>query len=90
LISSHQLLKQDLMSKVYDPQFSKLIRKLVNTQRPEIFRKLLERLNPVEISNILLQLKVKHQLSVLEMLARETASEVLTNLQDSSTVLESS
>ena len=77
------------MSKIHDPQFSKLVKKLVNTQRPQVLRSLLDSLNPVEISNILLQLKLKHQLAVLEMLDRETASEVLTNLQDSSTVLES-
>ena len=77
------------MAKAYDPQFSKLVKKLINTQRPQVLKSLLETLNPVEISNILLQLKLRHQLAVLEMLDRETASEVLTNLQDSSSVLES-
>ena len=77
------------MAKAHDPQFSKLVKKLINTQRPQVLKSLLETLNPVEISNILLQLKLGHQLAVLEMLDRETASEVLTNLQDSSSVLES-
>ena len=77
------------MAKAHDPQFSKLVKKLINTQRPQVLKSLLETLNPVEISNILLQLKLRHQLVVLEMLDRETASEVLTNLQDSSSVLES-
>ena len=77
------------MAKAHDPQFSKLVKKLINTQRPQVLKSLLETLNPVEISNILLQLKLRHQLAVLEMLDRETASEVLTNLQDSSSVLES-
>ena len=77
------------MAKAHDPQFSKLVKKFINTQRPQVLKSLLETLNPVEISNILLQLKLRHQLAVLEMLDRETASEVLTNLQDSSSVLES-
>ena len=77
------------MSKAYDTQFHKLVRRLINSQRPQVLKKLLETLNPVEIANILLQLKLKHQLVALEMLDRETASEVLTNLRDSSTILES-
>ena len=77
------------MAKAHDPQFSKLVKKLINTQRPQVLKSLLETLNPVEISNILLQLKLRHQLAVLEMLDRETASAVLPNLQDSSSVLES-
>ena len=77
------------MAKAHDPQFSKLVKKLINTQRAQVLKSLLETLNPVEISNILLQLKLRHQLAVLEMLDREAASEVLTNLQDSSSVLES-
>ena len=77
------------MSKAYDTQFHKLVKRLINSQRPQVLKKLLETLNPVEIANILLQLKLKHQLVALEMLDRETASEVLTNLRDSSTILES-
>lgn len=46
-------------------------------------------MNPVEISNVLFQIKLKHQLVLLEMLDCETASEVLTDLLDSSTILES-
>ena len=89
MLLGRQLLKQGPMAKAHDPQFSKLVKKLINTQRPQVLKSLLETLNPVEISNILLQLKLRHQLAVLEMLDRETASEVLTNLQDSSSVLES-
>ena len=90
MLLGRQLLKQGPMAKAHDPQFSKLVKKLINTQRPQVLKSLLETLNPVEISNILIQLKLRHQLAVLEMLDRETASEVLTNLQDSSSVLESS
>ena len=62
------------MSKAYDTQFHKLVKRLINSQRPQVLKKLLETLNPVEIANILLQLKLKHQLVALEMLDRETAS----------------
>ncbi len=77
------------MSTTRDPQFYKLVKKLINTQRPKVLQSLLDTLNPVETANVLLQLKLKHQLSVLEMLNKEKASEVLTNLQDSTTILES-
>ena len=50
---------------------------------PESF----EPLKPVEIANILLQLKLENQLTVLENLERETSSEVLNNLQGSPSIL---
>ena len=44
-------------------------------------------ISEVEIANILLQLKLQHQLVVLENLEREISSEVLNNLQDSPSIL---
>ncbi len=75
------------MSKTRDPQYHKLIKKLINSDRPEVLKTLLDTLDPVEIANILLQLKLQHQLLVLELLDRETSSEVLNNLQDSPSIL---
>ena len=52
-----------------------------------MLKSILEPLKPVEIANILLQLKLKQQLVLLENLDRETSSEVLNNLQDSPSIL---
>jgi magnesium transporter len=52
-----------------------------------LLKSVFEPLKPVEIANILLQLKLKHQLVVLENLEREISSEVLNNLQDSPSIL---
>jgi magnesium transporter len=68
--------------------YHKLIKKLANDQKPEALRGLLKDLNPVEIAGSLLQLKLKHQLSVIELMDRERASEVISHLQDHAPILE--
>ncbi len=66
----------------------KLIKKLINSQKIEAVRGLLKELSPVEIANSLLQLKLKHQLILLENLPKELASETLAHLQHYSPILE--
>jgi len=75
------------MNKSRDTQIHKLVNKLINTERTQLLKSILEPLKPVEIANILLQLKLKQQLVLLENLDRETSSEVLNNLQDSPSIL---
>jgi magnesium transporter len=75
------------MNKSRDTQYHKLVKKLISTERTELLKSVFEPLKPVEIANILLQLKLKHQLVVLENLEREISSEVLNNLQDSPSIL---
>jgi len=75
------------MTKSRDTQIHKLVNKLINTERTQLLKSILEPLKPVEIANILLQLKLKKQLVLLENLDRETSSEVLNNLQDSPSIL---
>ena len=75
------------MTKSRDTQIHKLVNKLINTERTQLLKSILEPLKPVEIANILLQLKLKQQLVLLEKLDRETSSEVLNNLQDSPSIL---
>ena len=75
------------MTKSRDTQIHKLVNKLINTERTQLLKSILEPLKPVEIANILLQLKMKQQLVLLENLDRETSSEVLNNLQDSPSIL---
>ena len=75
------------MTKSRDTQIHKLVNKLINTERTLLLKSILEPLKPVEIANILLQLKLKQQLVLLENLDRETSSEVLNNLQDSPSIL---
>ena len=75
------------MTKSRDTQIHKLVNKLINTERTQLLKSILEPLKPVEIANILLQLKLKQQLVLLENLDRETSSEVLNNLQDSPSIL---
>ena len=75
------------MTKSRDTQIHKLVNKLINTERTLLLKSILEPLKPVEIVNILLQLKLKQQLVLLENLDRETSSEVLNNLQDSPSIL---
>jgi len=76
------------MAKTRDPQYHKLVKKLVNTERSQVLKSLLETLSPTEIAGVLLQLKLKHQLAVLDLLEQEHVPQVLKELQDSSTVLE--
>ena len=75
------------MTKSRETQIHKLVNKLINTERTQLLKSILEPLKPVEIANILLQLKLKQQLVLLENLDRETSSEVLNNLQDSPSIL---
>ena len=75
------------MTKSRNTQIQKLLNKLINTERTQLLNSILEPLKPVEIANILLQLKLKQQLVLLENLDRETSSEVLNNLQDSPSIL---
>jgi len=75
------------MTKSRDTQIHKLVNKLINTERTQLLKSILEPLKPVEVANILLQLKLKQQLVLLENLDRETSSEVLNNLQDSPSIL---
>ncbi len=75
------------MAKMHDPRYDKVVKRLITTGRPQVLKSLLDTLNGVEIAQILLQLKLKHQLVVFELLAPEKASDVLSNLHDSSTVL---
>ena len=75
------------MTKNRYTQIHKLVNKLINTERTQLLKSILEPLKPVEIANILLQLKLKKQLVLLENLDRETSSEVLNNLQDSPSIL---
>ena len=75
------------MNKSRDTQYHKLVKKLISTERTELLNSVFEPLKPVEIANVLLQLKLQHQLVVLENLEREISSEVLNNLQDSPSIL---
>ncbi|MBC8259768.1 MAG: magnesium transporter [SAR324 cluster bacterium] len=75
------------MTKSRDTQFHKLVSKLISTERTQLLKSVLEPLKPVEIANIVLQLKLQQQLLVLENLDRETSSEVLNNLQGSPSIL---
>ena len=69
------------MTKTRDTHFHKLVKKLINTERTQLLKSVLEPMNPVEIANILLQLNLQHQLIVLENLDREKSSDVLNSLQ---------
>jgi len=75
------------MNKSRDTHYHKLVKKLISTERTELLKSVFEPLKPVEIANILLQLKLQHQLVVLENLEREISSEVLNNLQGSPSIL---
>lgn len=75
------------MNKSRNTQYHKLVRKLISTERTELLKSVFDPLKPVDIANILLQLKLQDQLIVLENLEREISSEVLNNLQDSPSIL---
>jgi Mg/Co/Ni transporter MgtE len=75
------------MTKSRDTQIHKLVTKLINSERIQLLQSILEPLKSFEIAQVLLQLKLKHQLVVLENLNRETSSEVINNLQDSPSIL---
>lgn len=65
----------------------KLIKKLINAEKLEGLRGLLRELDSVEIANSLMQLKLKHQLVVLNTINKEIASDVLNHLRQHSPVL---
>ena len=71
-----------------NPDYSKIIKRLVSEDNTEALKGLLEDLNDVEIANNILPLKSKYQLSIIELLDREKAAEVINNLQQHSPVLE--
>ena len=68
--------------------YHKLIKKLANSQKNEALKGLLADLDPVEIANSFLQLKLKHQLTVISLLDRETLSEVMSHMQEYEPLLE--
>ncbi|MBQ31022.1 MAG: magnesium transporter [Deltaproteobacteria bacterium] len=76
------------MAKTRDPQYHRLVKKLINTERSQVLKSLLNSLSPNEVSGILLHLNLKHQLAILDLLEQEQVPLVLKELQDSSTVLE--
>lgn len=65
----------------------KLIKKLIHSEKTETLKGLLKDLDIVEIANSFLQLKLKHQLAVLEALPKDKASDVLSELQQYSPIL---
>jgi len=71
-----------------NPDYTKIIKRLVSENNTEALKGFLEDLNDVEITNNILPLKSKFQLTVIELLDREKAAEVLNNLQQHSPVLE--
>ena len=70
------------------PNYHKLIKKLANSQKTEALRGLLMDLDPVEIANSFLQLKLKHQLTIIGLLDREKLSEVMSHMQEYEPLLE--
>ena len=71
-----------------NPDFTKIIKRLLSEDNTEALKGLLENMNDVEIANNILPLKSRHQLTVIELLDREKAAEVLNNLQQHVPVLE--
>ncbi len=76
------------MTKTRDPQYHRLVKKLINTERTQVLKSLLDTLSPNEVTSILLHLNLKQQLAILDLLDQEQVPLVLKELQDSSTVLE--
>ncbi|MGK5095073.1 magnesium transporter [Deltaproteobacteria bacterium TL4] len=72
----------------YRDTYHKLIRKLVNSQKLEALRILLKDMGTVDIAFSLLQLKLKHQMIVFELLETARASKVLNYLHQHSPVVE--
>lgn len=68
--------------------YTKLIKKLANNQKTEALRGLLKDLDPVEIANSFLQLKLKHQLTIIGLLDGTKLSEVMSNMQEYEPLLE--
>ena len=61
----------------HDTKYHKFIKKLVNANKKEALRGLLSELDEVEIADAMIQVKLKHQIAVLDVLDAERASEVL-------------
>jgi magnesium transporter len=76
------------MSQSKNADYHKLIKKLANEQKIEALKGLLIDLNPVEIANCFLALKLKHRLTVIGLLDNKKASEVINNLQEHEPILE--
>ncbi len=71
------------MNHKHDPKYHKFIKKLIVSEKMEALGGLLNNLDAVEIANALIQLKLKHQTQVLEVLDNEKASEVVSYLHNS-------
>ena len=56
------------MTKTRDPQYHRLVKKLINTERTQALKSLLDTLSPNEVTSILLHLNLKQQLAILELL----------------------
>jgi magnesium transporter len=68
--------------------YHKLIKKLAKDQKNEALRGLLLDLDPVEIANSLLQLNLKHQMTVIGLLEKDMLSEVMSHMQEYEPLLE--
>ena len=68
--------------------FHKTIKKLANNQKIEALKSLLKELDPVEIANSFIHLKLKHRLTVIGLLDVKKASDVISELQEFEPILE--
>ncbi|NNF34227.1 MAG: hypothetical protein HKN68_08965, partial [Saprospiraceae bacterium] len=68
--------------------FHKIIKKLANNQKIEALKSLLKELDPVEIANSFIHLKLKHRLTVIGLLDVKKASDVISELQEFEPILE--
>ena len=68
--------------------YHKLIKKLAKENKIAALKGLLIDLDPVEIANSFLQLKLKHQLTIISLLDPETLSQVMSHLQEYEPLLE--
>jgi magnesium transporter len=78
----------DLTNNGQANNYTKLIKKLAKNQKTEALRGLLKDLDPVEIANSFLQLKLKHQLTIIGLLDGAKLSEVMSNMQEYEPLLE--
>ncbi len=69
-------------------QYHKFIKNLIQNEKYEVLRTLLNDLSAYEVANAMLQLKAKYQVKVLEILDEEKASEVLAEMSQSPVVME--
>ena len=68
--------------------YHKLIKKLARDNKTTALQGLLKDLNAVEIANSFLQLKLKHQLTILGLLEPDMLSQVISQLQEYEPLLE--